>query len=86
MLLGMTSIRGEDNRGLGSGVPRATGSATGKVLLVVQGGLGEASCLALTSHYSGRPVITAWSSGTGFAGVFGYSWVGLLHVIGAWPS
>lgn len=49
-----------------------------------QGGLGEASCLALTSYYSGRPSITMWSSGTGFAGVFGYAWVALLHVLGEW--
>lgn len=48
----------------------------------LQGGLGEASCLALSSYYRGRPVITAWSSGTGFAGVFGYTWVAVLHVLG----
>jgi hypothetical protein len=23
-----------------------------------------------------------WSSGTGFAGVFGYAWVALLHLLG----
>ena len=51
--------------------------------ILLQGGLGEASCLALTSYYSGRPAITLWSSGTGFAGVFGYAWVALLHMLGA---
>ncbi len=50
--------------------------------ILLQGGLGEASCLALTSYYSGRPAITLWSSGTGFAGVFGYAWVALLHMAG----
>ena len=25
-----------------------------------------------------------WSSGTGFAGVFGYAWVALLHMLGGW--
>lgn len=34
----------------------------------LQGGLGEASCLALASFYDSRTVITYWSSGTGFAG------------------
>lgn len=33
--------------------------------------------------FSGRPAITMWSSGTGFAGVFGYAWVALLHLFGA---
>jgi len=35
-------------------------------------GLGESSMLALTSFYS-RAEITGWSSGTGFAGIFGYA-------------
>ncbi|GAB4818577.1 hypothetical protein N2152v2_005623 [Parachlorella kessleri] len=61
---------------------RTTWQLLGVVFASLQGGLGEASCLALTSYYSGRPAITAWSSGTGFAGVFGYSWVALLHVLG----
>ncbi|KAL4429218.1 hypothetical protein ABPG77_010197 [Micractinium sp. CCAP 211/92] len=52
----------------------------GVVFASLQGGLGEASCLAMTSYYSGRPAITMWSSGTGFAGVFGYAWVALLHL------
>ncbi|KAL4854287.1 hypothetical protein ACK3TF_004978 [Chlorella vulgaris] len=54
----------------------------GVVLASLQGGLGEASCLAMTSYYSGRPAITMWSSGTGFAGVFGYAWIALLHLLG----
>lgn len=38
----------------------------------LQGGLGEFSCLALTSLSSNsRAAITMWSSGTGFAGVAG---------------
>lgn len=47
----------------------------------IQGGLGEASCLALSARYgSDRGPITLWSSGTGFAGVAGYAWVAALHV------
>ena len=34
-----------------------------------QGGIGEASCLAMCSFYDGRAAITLWSSGTGMAGV-----------------
>lgn len=56
----------------------------GVVLASVQGGLGEASILALTSHYHSQTTITAWSSGTGFAGVFGYAWVAVFHVMLAW--
>lgn len=40
-----------------------------------QGGLGEASFLALASFYDTPRALTAWSSGTGFAGIFGYAWV-----------
>ncbi len=39
-------------------------------------GLGESSMLGLCSHYGERGV-TAWSSGTGFAGIFGYAWKAL---------
>jgi battenin len=45
----------------------------------LQSGLGEASCLAMTVLYGGRPAITAWSSGTGLAGIAGYAWVFILH-------
>ena len=46
-------------------------------------GLGEASTLALAGAYPGhRGLLTAWSSGTGFAGVAGYTWVALLHTLG----
>lgn len=38
-----------------------------------QSGVGEASTLALTSMYHGPSTITAWSSGTGLAGVIGES-------------
>ena len=40
----------------------------GVVLGSLQGGLGEASCLAMAAFYDSRRVITFWSSGTGFAG------------------
>lgn len=43
-----------------------------------QSALGEASLLALSSRYVGSKAVAAWSSGTGFAGVFGYAWVVLL--------
>mmetsp|Transcript_6792 Transcript_6792/g.15206 ORF Transcript_6792/g.15206 Transcript_6792/m.15206 type:complete len:177 (+) Transcript_6792:217-747(+) len=33
--------------------------------------LGEASFLAYSVHFESRSVITAWSSGTGMAGIFG---------------
>merc|ERR1711907_809305 len=45
-----------------------------------QSGLGEPSFLALASHYPIKQTyLTAWSSGTGFAGVFGYAWIALFH-------
>ena len=40
----------------------------GVILGSAQGGLGEASCLAMAAFYDSRTVITFWSSGTGFAG------------------
>jgi battenin len=40
-----------------------------------QCGLGESSFLALTAFYDSRSALTAWSSGTGFAGILGYGWV-----------
>lgn len=46
----------------------------------LQGGLGEASFLALASFYDTPRALTAWSSGTGFAGIFGYAWVFILHI------
>eukprot|EP00949_MAST-11_sp_MAST-11-sp1_P003944 g3944.t1 len=53
----------------------------------LQGGLGEATFLALSSKFdvdSRRKIITAWSSGTGLAGLFGYGWVFLFEgVMGA---
>lgn len=59
------------------------GGSTGVQLLgvcfsSVQAGLGEASFLALASFYDTPRALTAWSSGTGFAGIFGYAWVFLL--------
>ena len=40
----------------------------GVVLSALQGGLGEASCLAMCTFFDSRSAITLWSSGTGFAG------------------
>ena len=48
----------------------------GVILGSTQSGFGEASYLALTAFYDdSRKALTFWSSGTGFAGIFGYSWV-----------
>ena len=44
----------------------------------MQSGLGEASVLGLTSKYHTASTLTAWSSGTGFAGLLGYGWVVLF--------
>lgn len=54
----------------------------GVVCAALQSSLGEASCLALSSRFREETprLITFWSSGTGFAGIFGYAWVALLHV------
>jgi hypothetical protein len=41
----------------------------GVALVAVQGGLGEASALGLCSLHPNQLSLTAWSSGTGFAGV-----------------
>lgn len=41
----------------------------GVVLGSLQGGLGEATCLAMSAFYDSRSCITFWSSGTGFAGI-----------------
>eukprot|EP00457_Paulinella_chromatophora_P005940 gb/GEZN01005958.1/.p1 GENE.gb/GEZN01005958.1/~~gb/GEZN01005958.1/.p1 ORF type:complete len:529 (-),score=69.39 gb/GEZN01005958.1/:35-1621(-) len=46
----------------------------------LQSSLGEASILALSSRYPGAGPLTAWSSGTGFAGIFGYAWVVVLNI------
>lgn len=40
----------------------------GVALVAVQGGLGEASALGLCSRHPNQLSLTAWSSGTGFAG------------------
>jgi battenin len=48
----------------------------GVVLGSAQSGIGEASFLALSAYYNpSRKALTAWSSGTGFAGIIGYGWV-----------
>ena len=54
----------------------------GVALSSLGGGLGEASLLALAGKYdSGKKGVnlTAFSSGTGLAGVFGFLWVALFH-------
>ena len=51
----------------------------GVACCAAQSGLGEASMLGMTSRYHTTSTLTAWSSGTGFAGVFGYAWVTILH-------
>lgn len=54
----------------------------GVLCAALQSSLGEASCLALSSRFSGDTsrLITFWSSGTGAAGIFGYAWIAVLHV------
>jgi battenin len=47
----------------------------GVILGSTQSGFGEASFLAFTAFFDSRVALTAWSSGTGFAGVFGFAWV-----------
>lgn len=56
---------------------------TGVVFASLQGALGEATCLSMSSFYnSPKATITMWSSGTGAAGIFGYLWVNSFHVFG----
>lgn len=50
----------------------------GVTLVGFQSGIGEASFLALASFYDSRRCITAWSSGTGVAGLAGYGWICLF--------
>lgn len=52
-------------------------SLLGVAFTGIQSGLGEASILALTTHYSSQQqsVLNAWSSGTGCAGICGYLWI-----------
>ena len=47
----------------------------GVILCSTQSGFGEASFLAFTAFFESRLALTAWSSGTGFAGIFGFGWV-----------
>ena len=47
----------------------------GVILGSAQSGFGEASFLAFTAFFDSRLALTAWSSGTGFAGIFGFGWV-----------
>lgn len=41
---------------------------------------GEDNDVKVGSFKPGAATLTAWSSGTGFAGVFGYGWITVLHV------
>ena len=52
----------------------------GVAFSAAQGSMGEATLLALASKYNSAWSFAAWSSGTGFAGVFGYAWVALFHL------
>uniref|UniRef100_A0A7S1JHF2 Battenin n=1 Tax=Eutreptiella gymnastica TaxID=73025 RepID=A0A7S1JHF2_9EUGL len=60
---------------LGQITKNAALSLFGILFCSAQGSLGEASFVALSAFYDSRKALTAWSSGTGFAGVFGYLWV-----------
>jgi len=72
MVLSFLVVALTDTRGL---------QLVGVVFASLQSSLGEASCLALSSHFDSRVAITMWSSGTGFAGVFGYAWVATMHLL-----
>jgi len=53
----------------------------GVCFAAAQSGLGEATMLSLATTYpESRDFLTAWSSGTGMAGVFGYLWVVAFNV------
>lgn len=55
----------------------------GVCFVSLQSGMGEASLLALSSRYPSPPrCLTAWSAGTGFAGVFGFAFVYALKPLG----
>lgn len=55
----------------------------GVIVGSVQSGFGEASFLALTAFYDSRKALTAWSSGTGVAGIF---WLRLGRIFHHWTS
>ena len=52
----------------------------GVIIGSIQSGFGEASFLALTAFFDSRKALTAWSSGTGLAGIFGYAWVVIFTI------
>lgn len=61
--------------------PPPDAQLAGVAVVALQGGLGEATVLALCARYPPTAAaLTAWSSGTGAAGVFGYLWVAALRV------
>jgi battenin len=53
----------------------------GVALASLQSALGEATFLALSSRFDSDVCLSAWGSGTGFAGIFGYGWVFFFHQI-----
>ena len=55
-------------------------------LMSVQSGLGETTLLSLSSRYESNKTLTAWSSGTGIAGVFGYVYVIVLRDVFKWTT
>ncbi|CAD5225358.1 unnamed protein product [Bursaphelenchus xylophilus] len=67
--------------------PNLTLSLFGVVCAALGSGIGENAYLALTSHYTGN-AISAWSSGTGGAGIFGslaYAALTEQHFLGLSP-
>ncbi|CAE7510418.1 BTN1 [Symbiodinium natans] len=55
----------------------------GVAMASLAAGIGEASLLAMSSFYEAKPCLTAWSSGTGFAGIAGYVWSLLFDYLDA---
>lgn len=58
----------------------------GVALGSVASGWGEVTFLAMSAFYPGKQVLTAWSSGTGIAGVAGSGWFLLLHTVLGVPA
>ena len=53
----------------------------GVCLSSMQSALGGATFLSLAARFESKWALTMWSSGTGFAGVFGYGYVYFLHAL-----
>ncbi|KAG5192278.1 batten's disease protein Cln3 [Tribonema minus] len=58
----------------------------GVSLSSTQSALGETTFLSLAARYDSRWALTMWSSGTGFAGVFGYVTYVFCHLFGETQS